>query len=134
MLTPLSTAARSIPPGGGGYNGGASGGYNGGGYDRWDDDPPRPEILSVSFESSTIRSDHVAVAKINCIGATPDEVSCHPVTPGFEVQLLEERGIVDGRIIVGLRIHRRIGAMRRLCLIRFAVGGASAVASITVLH
>jgi len=132
MLMPLSTAARSIPPGGGGYTGGP-GGSHGGGYDRWDDDPPRPEI-SVSFESSTIRSDHVAVATIDCVGATPDEVSCHPVTPGFEVQLLDERGIADGRIIVGLRIHRRIGAMRRLCLIRFAVRGASAVASITVLH
>ena len=129
MLTPLSTAARSIPPGGGGYDGG----YDG--YGRYGDDPPgRPEILSVSFESSTIRSDHVAVATIDCVGAHPDDVTCHAVTPGFEIQLLEERGMQDGHIIVGLRIHRRIGAMRRLCLIRFAVRGASAVASITVLH
>lgn len=93
-----------------------------------------PEILSVSFESSTIRSDHVAVAKIDCVGAVPEDVICHAVTPGFEIQVLDERAVQDGLIIMGLRIHRRIGAIRRLCLIRFSVGGASAIASITVLH
>ncbi len=126
MLTPLSAAAQPMS------------GSPGRPFDRsgrrHGDDPETPQILSVSFESSTIRSDHVAVAKVDCTGALPEDVTCHPVTPGFEIQLLEERAVQDGLIIVGLRIHRRIGAIRRLCLVRFAVRGASAIASITVLH
>lgn len=130
MLTPLSAAARPMDgfPGHGSYD--PSGFRHGGGPE---DDPETPS-LSVSFEASTIRSDRVAVATIDCAGAHAEDVHCHPVTPGFEIQLLDERVVQDGLIIVGLRIHRRIGAIRRLCLVRFSVRGVSAVASITVLH
>ena len=119
-------AARSIPPGPG------AGGF--GSSRRSADDADAPRSLSVSFAVSTIRSDRVAVAKIDCPGALPHEVAAFAVTPGFEVDLLEERAVSDGLIIVGVRIHRRIGAIRRLCLVRFSVGRLSATASITVLH
>lgn len=126
MHLPLSAAAQPLP--GSGY------GHSHRSADDRGDDPDSPQILSVAFESSTIRSDRVAVAKLECVGVLPEDVSVHPVTPGFEIQLLEERAMQDGLIIVGLRIHRRIGAVRRLCLVRFSIPGDSAIASITVLH
>ena len=98
------------------------------------DDEGGFRIRSVSFACATIRSGRVAAAKIACDGAFPGWVRCTPVTPGFDVEILPERTYQQGEIIVGLRIHRRIGAPRRLCLIRFDVGNASAKASITVLH
>jgi len=114
-------------PGDGDANDGYSDHHHGGGANG-------PSVLSVSFETSTIRSDRVAVARIDCPGASPDQVRCSPVTPGFEIELLDERAMQDGQILVGLRIHRRIGSVRRLCLVRFSIGRASATASITVVH
>lgn len=127
MHPPVSAAAQPIPGFGGGRSFDRSGRHRG-------DDPETPTALSVSFEASTIRSDDVAVARVDCMGIRPDEVHCYAATPGFEIHVLEERALVEDRIILGLRIHRRIGAIRRLCLVRFAVRGMSATASITVLH
>lgn len=92
------------------------------------------QIRSVSFASSTVRSDRVVAATLDCVGGQRRAVSAEPLTPGFEIELLPQRAREDGRIVLAVRIHRRLGTVRRLCLVRFCVGDAAATASITVLH
>lgn len=91
------------------------------------------QILSVAFATSTVRSDRVVAACLRCTGAQRHRVTVDALTPGFAVDLLPQRAHEDDRILLGIRIHRRLGTVRRLCLVRFSVGEAAAVASITVL-
>lgn len=91
------------------------------------------QILSVAFATSTVRSDRVVAARLQCTGAQGERVTAEAATPGFTVDLLPQRSHDDGRILLAVRIHRRLGTVRRLCLVRFCVGHAAAVASISVL-
>ena len=93
----------------------------------------RTQILSVAFATSTLRSDRVVAARLQCTGAHGQRVRAEAITPGFTVDLLPQRSHEQGRILLAVRIHRRLGTVRRLCLVRFCVGDAAAVASITVL-
>ena len=92
-----------------------------------------PQILSVAFATSAVRSNRVVAARLQCTGAQRSRVTAEAMTPGFDVDLLPQRSQDDGRILLAVRIHRRLGTVRRLCLVRFCVGQAAAVASITVL-
>jgi hypothetical protein len=91
------------------------------------------QILSVAFATSTVRSDRVVAACLRCTGAQRHRVTVEALTPGFAVDLLPERAHDDDRILLAIRVHRRLGTVRRLCLVRFSVGEAAAVATITVL-
>jgi hypothetical protein len=91
------------------------------------------QILSAAFATSTVRSDRVVAACLRCTGAQRHRVTVEALTPGFAVDLLPERAHDDDRILLAIRVHRRLGTVRRLCLVRFSVGEAAAVASITVL-
>ena len=92
------------------------------------------QIRSVSVASSIVRSDRVVAVTLGCLGGHRRAVKVESLTPGFEIDMLPERARQGEMIILGVRIHRRLGTVRRLCLVRFSLGGASAVASITVLH
>lgn len=98
-------------------------------------DPPSEtpaKIESVTLKGSTIRSSGVAVATITGQNLAQDGVRCEPVTPGFIVDLLEERNQRDEQVILGIRVYRRPGTPSGLCLLRFAIGDSVAIASITV--
>lgn len=92
-----------------------------------------PEIRAVSFSTATIRSGRVAVAKIDCSGIAPHELRCESTSHGFELQVLPTRARQGRFILVGVRIHRRLGTPRNLCIIRFEANGLSSSASLTVL-
>ncbi|MEX1362419.1 MAG: hypothetical protein AB1Z98_04790 [Nannocystaceae bacterium] len=92
-----------------------------------------PEIRAVSFSTATIRSGRVAVAKIDCSGIAPYELVCESSSTGFDLQVLPTRARQGRFILVGVRIHRRLGAPRNLCIIRFAASGQCSSASLTVL-
>lgn len=88
----------------------------------------------MSFPTATIRSGRVAVAKVDCAGILPEELSCEAVRPGFTVDVLPTR-VREGRhVLLSLRIHRSRDATRSLCLVRLTAGSASSLASITVLN
>jgi hypothetical protein len=91
-----------------------------------------PLIESVSFQGSTIRSGGVAVARVRGRDLDPDAVRCDGANAGFVVDLLPERTEQGNELVFGIRIFRRMGTPRGLCLIRFRCGPATAVASITV--
>ena len=92
-----------------------------------------PQIRSVSFSTSTIRTGRVAVAKVDCEGIHPQDIVCESTSHGFDVQPLPTRARQGRFVIIGIRIHRRLGAPRSLCLVRFRAGSQTAAASVTVL-
>ncbi len=91
-------------------------------------------IETISFASDTVRSDHVVAVTLECTGGHRRAISVESMTAGFEVELLPERSQERGQIIVALRIHRRLGTIARLCVLRFTVGDATAIAPITVTY
>jgi hypothetical protein len=91
-----------------------------------------PVIESVAFQGSTIRSGGVAVARLRGRDLDPHTVRCDGANAGFVVDLLPERTEQRDELVLGLRIFRRMGTPRGLCLIRFSCGPATAGASITV--
>lgn len=92
-----------------------------------------PEIRAVSFSTATIRTGRVAVAKIDCSGIRPQDVRVEATRPGYVVEVLPSRTRQGRFVILAVRIHRQLGTPRSLCLLRFAAGPASALASLTVL-
>ncbi len=91
-----------------------------------------PTIEAVSFQGSTIRSGGVAVARLRGRDLDAHGITCEGVNAGFVVDLLPERTEQGDELVLGIRIFRRMGTPRGLCLIRFGCGPAQAVASITV--
>jgi hypothetical protein len=91
------------------------------------------EIRAVAFARSTLRTGRTVAARVHCDATDPAGLRCEAVTPGFVVELMPERSRRDDHLLVGLRIHRRLGIARQLCLVRFSIGEATATASITVL-
>jgi hypothetical protein len=91
-----------------------------------------PSIEAVSFQGATIRSGGVAVARLRGRNVDPSAVTCTAANSGFVVDILPQRTEQGDELVLGIRIFRRIGTPRGLCLIRFCVGPATAVASITV--
>jgi len=92
-----------------------------------------PQIRSVAFSTATIRTGRVAVAKIDCTGIPPHEIHCESTSQGFDVEILPTRTRQGRFVILGIRVHRRLGVPRSLCLLRFSAGPLGAVASVTVL-
>jgi hypothetical protein len=92
------------------------------------------QILAITFASATVRSDRVVAVTLDCSAGHRGPLRVTSMTPGFDVEMLPDRARDRGQVIAAIRIHRRLGTIRRLCLLRFSVGSASAVASITVLH
>jgi hypothetical protein len=95
--------------------------------------PDIQEIRSVAFARSTLRTGRTVAARVHCDARDPTGLRCEAVTPGFIVELMPERARHDDHLLVGLRIHRRLGIVRQLCLVKFSIGEATATASITVL-
>lgn len=91
-------------------------------------------IESIAFASDTVRSDHVVAVTLECTGGHRRAITVESMTAGFEVELLPERSQERGQILVAIRIHRRLGTIARLCVLRFNVGDATAIASITVTY
>lgn len=92
-----------------------------------------PEIHAVSFATATIRTGRVAAARIECSGILPEDIRCEATRPGFLVEILPPR-MQQGRcVILAIRVHRRPGTPRGLCLVRFSAGATCALASLTVL-
>ncbi len=92
-----------------------------------------PEIRAVCFSTATIRSGRVAVATIDCSGLAPEDIHCEITSPGFVLDVLPTRTRQGRNVILGVRIHRNLGALRSLCLVRFHAGSQGARASVTVL-
>lgn len=92
-----------------------------------------PQINAVAFSTSTIKSGRVAVAKIDCSGIRPEDIRCESTSHGFEIEVLPARARHGRFVVLAIRIHRRLGAPRSLCLVRFTAGAHSAAASVTVL-
>lgn len=93
---------------------------------------PHPELRSVCFSTATIRSGRVAAAKIDCSGIPPEHVTIEPLSQAFEVQVLPTRARQGRFVLLAIRIHRRLGAPRSLCVLRVSAAGQSVSASITV--
>ena len=96
------------------------------------EDAPVSSIEAVSFQGATIRSGGVAVARLRGRNIAPGDVTAAPANAGFVIDILPERTEQGDELVLGIRIFRRMGTPRGLCLIRFTAGPATAVASITV--
>jgi hypothetical protein len=90
-------------------------------------------IRAIAFASTTIRSDRVVAVTLSCTGGHRRAISVESETPGFDVELLPERSQRRGQVIVAIRVHRRLGTIRLRCRLRFCIGDACGVASITVV-
>ncbi len=93
-----------------------------------------PVISAVQFQGSTVRSGNVIVARLRGTQLDPYAVQCIPESPGFALEVLPERTMQSGELLLGLRLYRRIGTARGLCRVRFSIGDVSVMTSITVLH
>lgn len=96
--------------------------------------PAQPRIDAIAFAGATIRSGGVAVARIRGEWLDAGRVHCEVLSHGFLLDVLPNH-IVQGRgteLVVAMRIYRRLGTPKPLCLVRLSVGGATSVASITV--
>ena len=94
---------------------------------------PHPELRAVKFSTATIRSGRVAAAKIDCSGIAPDEIVVEPTSHAFEIHVLPTRARQGRFVLLAIRIHRRLGAPRSLCVVRVRAADQSASASVTVL-
>lgn len=92
-----------------------------------------PRLQSVSFSTATIRTGRIVVAKIDCAGISADDITCTATSHGYDVEVLPAHTQQGRFMIVGLRVHRRLGTPSSLCSIRFQAGQQSALASVTVL-
>lgn len=97
-------------------------------------DGPAPSIDSVAFGAATIRSGGMAVATIRGANLERADVLCEALSSGFIVDVVPQHTVqAEGeQLVLAMRIFRRIGTPRGLCLVRVSMGDSSAVASITV--
>lgn len=93
-----------------------------------------PELRSVAFSTATIRTGRVVVAKIDCTDISAEDLACVPTSAGYDVEVLPSTTRQGRHLVVGLRIHRRLGTPHSLCSIRFSAGDETALASVTVLN
>lgn len=95
-------------------------------------------IEGLAFRTATIRSGGMAVAKIRGLHLHGADLECESMSSGFIVDVLPQHAVQgegegEGeQIVLAMRIFRRMGTPRALCLVRVSIGGSSAVASITV--
>jgi len=109
-------------------------GGGGGGGGRSGSSAPSPDIERVAFQSATIRSGSVAVARISGSNLDAGVVRCEVLSPGYILDVLPEQTVQKGgsELVVAMRVFRRVGTPRPLCLVRISIGSATAVGSITV--
>ncbi len=91
-------------------------------------------IEGLAFSTATIRSGGMAVAKIRGAHLHGAEIECESMNGGFIIDVLPQHAVQEEgeQIVLAMRIFRRMGTPRALCLVRVSIGGSSAVASITV--
>ena len=76
----------------------------------------------------------MAVAKIRGLSLHGADIKCESMSSGFILDVLPQHAVQEKgeQIVLAMRIFRRMGTPRALCLVRVSIGGSSAVASITV--
>ncbi len=91
-------------------------------------------IEGLAFSTATIRSGGMAVAKVRGQHLHGADLKCESMSSGFIVDVLPQHAVQEKgeQIVLAMRIFRRMGTPRALCLVRVSIGGSSAVASITV--
>ena len=91
-------------------------------------------IESVAFGTATIRSGGMAVATLRGSNLHAADVRCEVMSTGFIVDVLPHHTVqAEGeQLVLAMRVFRRMGTPRGLCLVRVSVGTSSAVGSITV--
>lgn len=94
----------------------------------------QPEIEAIAFSTSTIRSGSMAVAKVRGQHLHGADVRCEAMSTGFIIDVLPQQTVqAEGeQLVLAMRVFRRIGTPRGLCLVRVSAGDSSAVGSITV--
>lgn len=99
-----------------------------------EDDGRESLIEGLAFSTATIRSSGMAVAKIRGLNLHGADVKCESMSSGFIIDVLPQHAVQEKgeQIVLAMRIFRRMGTPRALCLVRVSIGGSSAVASITV--
>jgi|GEM_PF-2388457 len=95
---------------------------------------PTPHIDGIAFSTSTIRSGGMAVAKVRGSNLQGADVRCEAMSNGFIVDVLPHHAVQSEgeQLVLAMRVFRRMGTPRALCLVRVSVGDSSAVGSITV--
>ncbi|MEM6293596.1 MAG: hypothetical protein AAGA54_20145 [Myxococcota bacterium] len=95
---------------------------------------PKAEIEGIAFAGATIRSGGVAVAKIRGRNLNAADVRCEAMSKGFILDVLPDYTVQSEgeELVLAMRVFRRIGTPRALCLVRVTIGSTSAVGSITV--
>jgi len=95
---------------------------------------PAAYIERMAFSSATIRSGGMAVATLHGTDLQGADVRAEPMSRGFIVDVLPHHTVQSEgeQLVLAMRVFRRIGTPRALCLVRVSVGHSSAVGSITV--
>lgn len=95
---------------------------------------PQANIKSIAFAGATIRSGGVAVARIRGTCLDAGQVKCETLSHGYLLDVLPDHIVQRGgtELVVAMRVYRRLGTPKPLCLVRISVGSATSVASITV--
>ena len=94
----------------------------------------QPVIEGIAFSTSTIRSGSMAVAKVRGQHLHGVDVRCEAMSSGFILDLLPQQTVQSQgeQLVLAMRVFRRMGTPRGLCLVRVSVGDSSAVGSIAV--
>ncbi len=109
-------------------------GFGGGGGGPSKAPAPVPQIQRVAFAGATIRSGGVAVARVRGTHLDASAVKCEVMSNGFILDVLPEHTVQSEgeELVLAMRVFRRIGTPRALCLVRVTIGSSTAVGSITV--
>ncbi len=93
-----------------------------------------PHIEGIAFSTATIRSGGMAVATLTGSNLQGADVHCESLSSGFIIDVLPHHTVQaeGGQLVLAMRVFRRMGTPRALCLVRVGVGVSSAVGSITV--
>jgi len=99
-----------------------------------DDQGKESQIEGLAFSTATIRSGGMAVAKVRGLHLHGADLKCESMSSGFIIDVLPQHTVQEEgeQLVLAMRIFRRMGTPRALCLVRVSIGGSSAVASITV--
>ena len=91
-------------------------------------------IEGLAFSAATIRSGSMAVAKVRGLHLHGADLKCESMSSGFIIDVLPQHTVQEEgeQLVLAMRVFRRVGTPRSLCLVRVSIGGSSAVASITV--
>ncbi|MCR9159450.1 MAG: hypothetical protein ACE37F_22905 [Nannocystaceae bacterium] len=93
-----------------------------------------PHIEGMAFSTATIRSGGMAVATLRGTNLHSADVRCEAMSTGFIVDVLPHHTVQakGEQLVLAMRLFRRMGTPRALCLVRVSVGDSSTVGSITV--